>query len=85
MNSDTRLFIDGEWRPGRAGQALVLKPANEETIGSHALADKADLDDALTAAARRFEKWRRSARSLPQSEAHHTNDVAGLFSLPRGG
>ncbi len=47
MDFDTQLFIDGQWRPGRGGQAPVLNPANEETIGSHAVADKADLDEAL--------------------------------------
>ena len=50
MNSNTHLYIDGEWRPGRGGQAPVLNPANEETIRSLALADKTDLDDALAAA-----------------------------------
>ena len=61
MDSETQLFIDGQWRPGRGGEAPVLNPANEETIGSLALADKADLDDALTAATRGFEKWRRTS------------------------
>jgi succinate-semialdehyde dehydrogenase/glutarate-semialdehyde dehydrogenase len=61
MNSDVQLYIDGEWRAGRGGQAPVLNPANEETIGSYAVADKADLDDALAAAARGFEKWRRTS------------------------
>ena len=58
MDSDTQLFIDGQWRPGHGGQAPVLNPANEEQIGSHAVADKADLDDALAAALRGFAKWR---------------------------
>ncbi|MGH6797598.1 MAG: aldehyde dehydrogenase family protein, partial [Roseiarcus sp.] len=61
MDSDTQLYLDGQWRPGRAGRTPVLNPANEETIGSLALADKADLDDALVAAARGFEKWRRTS------------------------
>ncbi|HEX9168075.1 MAG TPA: NAD-dependent succinate-semialdehyde dehydrogenase [Roseiarcus sp.] len=61
MNSDTQLYIDGEWRPGRGDQAPVLNPANEEVIGSYALAEKADLDDALAAAGRGFEKWRRTS------------------------
>jgi succinate-semialdehyde dehydrogenase / glutarate-semialdehyde dehydrogenase len=60
MDSDTQLYIDGQWRSGRGGQAPVLNPANEETIGSLALADKADLDDALAAAERGFERWRRT-------------------------
>src|SRR6516164_7658489 len=61
MNSDTQLYIDGQWRKGQGGQAPVLNPANEETIGSLALADKADLDDALAAAEQGFEKWRRTS------------------------
>jgi succinate-semialdehyde dehydrogenase/glutarate-semialdehyde dehydrogenase len=61
MGYDTRLYIDGQWRPGRAGQMPVLNPANEDAIGSLALADKADLDDALAAAGRGFEQWRRTS------------------------
>jgi succinate-semialdehyde dehydrogenase/glutarate-semialdehyde dehydrogenase len=61
MNAEVQLYIDGQWRAGRGGQAPVLNPANEETIGSLALADRADLDDALAAAARGFEKWRRTS------------------------
>ena len=61
MDSETQLFIDGQWRPGHGGQAPVLNPANEEQIGSHAVADKADLDDALAAALRGFAKWRNTS------------------------
>ena len=35
--------------------------ANEETIGWHAVADKADLDDAVAAAVCGFEKWRKTS------------------------
>ena len=63
MDSETQLFINGQWRPGRGGEAPVLNPANEETIGSLALADNADLDDALAAATRGFEKWRQIGRA----------------------
>jgi len=61
MNFDAQLYIDGQWRMGRGGQAPVLNPANEETIGSHAVADSADLDDALACAERGFQKWRRTS------------------------
>ena len=61
MNSDTQLYIDGQWRMGRGGQAPVLNPVNEETVGTLALAGKADLDDALAAAERGFDKWRRTS------------------------
>jgi succinate-semialdehyde dehydrogenase/glutarate-semialdehyde dehydrogenase len=61
MDSDAQLFIDGQWRSGRGGQAPVLNPANEETIGSHAVANKTDLDDAVAAAVRGFETWRKTS------------------------
>jgi succinate-semialdehyde dehydrogenase / glutarate-semialdehyde dehydrogenase len=61
MPTDTQLYIDGKWRPGRGGEKPVLNPATEEAIGSHAVADKADLDDALAAAARGYEKWRETS------------------------
>ena len=44
MVSHTQLFIDGQWRKGHGGEAPVINPANEETIGSHAIADQADLE-----------------------------------------
>ena len=65
-----QLYIDGEWRPGRGGQAPVLNPANEEAIGSHAIADQADLDDALVAAARGFEKWPHRPRAKSPVTQH---------------
>jgi succinate-semialdehyde dehydrogenase / glutarate-semialdehyde dehydrogenase len=61
MPADTQLFIDGKWRAGRGGEKPILNPATEETIGSHAVAEKTDLDDALAAAGRGFEKWRRTS------------------------
>jgi succinate-semialdehyde dehydrogenase/glutarate-semialdehyde dehydrogenase len=61
MPTDTQLYIDGKWRPGRGGEKPVLNPATEEAIGSHAVADNADLDDALAAAARGYEKWRETS------------------------
>jgi succinate-semialdehyde dehydrogenase/glutarate-semialdehyde dehydrogenase len=92
MDSDTQLFIDGQWRPGRGGQAPVLNPANEETIGSHAVADKADLDDALAAAVRGFEKWRRMSafersrlmRRAAELLRERNESVARAMTMERG-
>src|SRR5437764_13830070 len=57
--SDTQLFINGTWRPSHSGRTIdVLNPATEETIGTVAHADRADLDEALAAAAAGFKLWR---------------------------
>ena len=55
---DLQLYIDGEWRK-TARDLSVLNPATEEEIGRLPHAEAADLDDALEAAARGFETWRR--------------------------
>jgi succinate-semialdehyde dehydrogenase/glutarate-semialdehyde dehydrogenase len=57
--SETKLFIDGVWRDGAAGRRLgVTNPATAEIIGSVALAEASDLDQALAAAAKGFSAWR---------------------------
>ncbi|MGV6872815.1 NAD-dependent succinate-semialdehyde dehydrogenase [Pseudochelatococcus sp. B33] len=56
---DLKLFIGGEWR-ARDGQP-VINPADENVIGIVPHADKADLDDALTAAAAGFKIWSRTS------------------------
>jgi succinate-semialdehyde dehydrogenase / glutarate-semialdehyde dehydrogenase len=62
--SNTQLFINGKWRPSQSGRTIaVLNPATEETIGTVAHADRADLDEALEAAAKGFKVWRAVARS----------------------
>ena len=55
-----QLLIDGEWRAARAGRTLpIVNPANGGTIGTLAYAEKADLDEALAAAAKGFATWKR--------------------------
>src|SRR5690349_18869033 len=57
--SNTQLFINGKWRPSQSGKTIaVLNPATEEQIGTVAHADRADLDEALDAAAKGFKAWR---------------------------
>ena len=56
-----QLLIDNEWRPARSGATLpVHNPADGSVIGSVARADIPDLDDALAAAAKGFETWRKT-------------------------
>ncbi len=58
---DVQLFIAGQWRPGKAGETLPVKnPATDAVIGQVAVARKADLDEALAAAAKGFEVWRKT-------------------------
>jgi len=57
-----QLHIDGVWRDARSGKVLeVINPATEEVIGTVAHAEKADLDEALEAAQRGFEVWRKTS------------------------
>src|SRR5678810_1274017 len=57
---NTQLFINGEWRAARSGRTMpVVNPASGDTIGSLAFAERADLDEALEAAARGFATWKK--------------------------
>jgi succinate-semialdehyde dehydrogenase / glutarate-semialdehyde dehydrogenase len=57
-----RLFIDGHWRMGSGGEILdVRNPASGAAIASLPVANKADLDEALAAAQREFERWRKTS------------------------
>lgn len=54
------LLIDGRWRAGAAGRFLPVEdPASGRAVAGVAVAEGEDLDDALAAAARGFEQWRR--------------------------
>ncbi len=57
MSAETRLFIAGDWRDGRAGQQDVIDPRTGEPAATVALADAGDLDDALQAADAAFTTW----------------------------
>ena len=90
---DTSLFIDGTWRAANSGKTIaVLNPATEETIGTVAHADRSDLDEALTAAAKGFKVWRavsaferckimRKAASLMRERADR---IAPLLTMEQG-
>ncbi|HEV7304725.1 aldehyde dehydrogenase family protein, partial [Ensifer sp.] len=58
---DILLHIDGNWRAARSGKSIpVIDPATEETIGQVAWAEIDDLDEALAAAQKGFEVWRKT-------------------------
>jgi succinate-semialdehyde dehydrogenase/glutarate-semialdehyde dehydrogenase len=71
------MFIDGETVSGgdRRTQA-ILNPATGETLGQLPLADAADLDRALDAAQRGFQRWR---NSTPQERSAVLTGAARLL------
>jgi succinate-semialdehyde dehydrogenase/glutarate-semialdehyde dehydrogenase len=82
---DTLLFINGTWRPASGGRTIpVLDPATEETIGSVAWAEEADLDEALAAAAAGFEVWKATSAfergKLMRKAANLLRDRVGLIA-----
>src|SRR5271154_907410 len=55
---DPQLFIDGRWRVAREGRrAKIADPAPGEPVGSTAIADANDIDDAVAAAKRALPLW----------------------------
>lgn len=57
---DLNLYIDGRWRSAPE-TVPVLNPADESVIGALPVARQSDLDDALSASARGFKIWSRTA------------------------
>lgn len=59
------LFIDGEWREGEGKKTFpTFNPATEEKITEVAIAEKADVELAVAAARRAFDKGEWSGRTL---------------------
>lgn len=55
------LYIDGEWRPARSGARFdLIDPAREDIVGTAARAGAEDTREAIAAAVRGFETWRRT-------------------------
>ncbi len=93
MYADVTLFIDGAWRPGRAGRSIpVLNPATEEVIGRVAHASTDDLDEALAAAAKGFAVWKRVSafdrsklmRKAAEIFRTRADETAMLMTLEQG-
>ncbi|MET7246555.1 NAD-dependent succinate-semialdehyde dehydrogenase [Methylobacterium sp. EM32] len=93
MFPDVKLHIAGEWRAGSAGQTLpILNPATGETLSQLAVATRQDLDEALAAADRGFQAWRkvsaferskvlRKAANLMRERA---DEIARIMTLEQG-
>jgi len=90
---DVQLFIAGQWRAGLAGEKLAVKnPATDATLGHVAVARKADLDEALAAAAKGFDVWRKTPaaqRAKVMREAarlvnERADAIARLMTLEQG-
>ncbi len=91
--SNTQLFINGKWRPSQSGKTItVLNPATEEFIGTVAHADRADLDEALEAAAKGFKIWRAVApfdrckimRKAAAIMRERNDEIGPLLTLEQG-
>jgi succinate-semialdehyde dehydrogenase/glutarate-semialdehyde dehydrogenase len=75
--TDTKLFIDGQWKDAAEGRTLpVLNPATGKEIGRVAHAGRPDLDRAVAAAQKGFEKWR---DMLPAERSKIMRRAAGLM------
>lgn len=93
MYPDVHLHIDGSWRPARGGRTMpIVNPATEAELGSLAHAGIDDLDEALAAAAKGFETWRRVSpfdRSKLMRKAatilrERNKHIATLMTLEQG-
>ena len=85
------LYIDGRWR--KTAETLpVLDPATEEEIGRLPHADQHDLDDALDAAEKGFQLWRKTppadrARVLMKASAlmrERQEEIASSITAEHG-
>ncbi len=89
----TDLYINGQWRPGSAGERFdVLNPADESVLASVASATLDDAKDAMDAAAAAFGPW---AAKKPRERAEilrkafevmsgQLEDIARLITLENG-
>src|SRR6185437_8033252 len=74
---ERELYIDGRWMPARGGDRLEIRdPATGERVGSTALAQAADIDDAVRAARRAWPAW---AATHPDARAKILRRAADLI------
>jgi len=88
-----QLFIDGHWREGSGARSLpVHNPATAQVMGQVACAETQDLAEAVAAAERGFEVWRRTSaferykimRKAAQLLRDRADLVARLMTLEQG-
>jgi len=90
---NVQLYIDGAWCQAASGQTLpIVNPATGKQIGTHAYAEKADLDRALEAAAKGFDVWKRTSafdryklmRKAAQLLRDRLDTIAPLMTMEQG-
>lgn len=91
--TDLALYIDGNWRKGEGREThSVVNPATGGTLAELPLANAADLDEALAAAAKGFDIWRRtdvnvraaSMRKVADLIRERAEDIAVLMTTEQG-
>jgi succinate-semialdehyde dehydrogenase / glutarate-semialdehyde dehydrogenase len=74
--NDLALYIDGNWRRGEGRDThRVVNPATGVVLAELPLATAADLDEALAAAAKGFEIWRRTDVHARAAVLHRVADL----------
>jgi succinate-semialdehyde dehydrogenase/glutarate-semialdehyde dehydrogenase len=87
------LYIDGQFKSGEGRREQdVINPATNEVVGKLPHASRADLDDALTAAQRAFEGWRKTPplerskvlRKVAELARERAQDIGRGITLDQG-
>jgi acyl-CoA reductase-like NAD-dependent aldehyde dehydrogenase len=86
------LYIDGAWRGGGAGAAEAVSPASGEAFATVAVADPADVDDAVRAAAAAWPAWAGASafdragwcEQVIAGIGHRREELARALSLDQG-
>jgi alpha-ketoglutaric semialdehyde dehydrogenase len=69
-------YIDGKWVPALSGKTFESRnPATGELIGTVPLSEQADVAHAVEAAARAFEKWRKTPAPKRAETIHRASDL----------
>ncbi len=93
MYPDVSLFIDGAWVKAAGGHTQpILNPATGEQIGTVPVAEKADLDRALAAAAKGFNAWKKVSafdryklmRKAADNLRSRAEDIGKIMTMEQG-
>ncbi len=93
MYPDVSFFIDGAWVKASGSRSQpILNPATGEPIGSVPVAEKADLDKALAAAAKGFAAWKKVSafdryklmRKAADNLRGRADDIAKIMTMEQG-
>src|SRR5215469_11486328 len=93
MYPDVSFFIDGAWVKASGSRSQpILNPATGEPIGTVPVAEKADLDKALAAAAKGFAAWKKVSafdryklmRKAADNLRSRADDIAKTMTMEQG-